>query len=92
MEHPQPTQEAQQPQQRDISAHNLSTSAHTPQLPNSVYLMEDWCTPAEEGYLIGRVNTEGGGRWTQLSGRRLQNWGGAVYEKGMIPQKSESRW
>jgi len=46
-----------------------------------VFLLEDWCTPAEEEYVTGRVYKEGG-RWTQLSGRRLQNWGGVVHEKG----------
>ena len=56
---------------------------------SGVYLMEDWCTPAEEEYLVDRVYKQAGGRWTQLSGRRLQNWGGTVHEKGMIPQKSE---
>lgn len=81
MEHLQSQEQATH--QGHIVAHKL----HAAPVP-SVYLFEEWCTPAEEEYLIDRVYKEGG-RWTQLSGRRLQNWGGTVHEKGMIPQKSE---
>lgn len=53
-----------------------------------VHLLPEWCTPAEEAYLLGRASRAGEatrGGWTQLSGRRLQNHGGAPHEKGMIP-------
>lgn len=81
MEHQQSQEQATLPGR--VATHKL----HAAPVP-SVYLIEEWCTPAEEEYLIDRVYKEGG-RWAQLSGRRLQNWGGTVHEKGMIPQKSK---
>ena len=66
-----------------MSAHKLRDAP-----VESVYLMEDFVTPAEEEYLLGRVYVPNGATWVQVSGRRLQNLGGIVDEKGMIPRKS----
>ena len=49
--------------------------------------MEDWCTPAEEEYFLGRVYRPSGAvgdPWALVSGRRVQAHGGEVHEKGMI--------
>ena len=55
-----------------------------------VCLLEDWCTPAEEEYLLGRVYRPSGTAcdpWQLVSGRKVQVHGGEVHEKGMIPRQ-----
>ena len=54
--------------------------------PPSVYYIPHFITEAEEAYLINRVNSVPESRWTRLSNRRLQNWGGLPSIKGMIPE------
>jgi alkylated DNA repair protein alkB family protein 6 len=54
----------------------------------TAYLLRDWCTSSEEEYLLGRVyhgGASGKKKWTEVSGRRLQNLGGVVHPKGLIP-------
>ena len=55
-----------------------------------VCLLEEWCTPAEEEYLLGRVYRPSGTAcdpWQLVSGRKVQVHGGEVHEKGMIPRQ-----
>ena len=69
----------------------MDTELHVvPNTPPSVYLLKDWCTEAEESYLLNRVYNSGSSvqkKWTTVSGRRLQNFGGTVHEKGMLLTK-----
>jgi alkylated DNA repair protein alkB family protein 6 len=54
----------------------------------TAYLLRDWCTSSEEEYLLGRVyhgSASSKKKWTEVSGRRLQNLGGVVHPKGLIP-------
>ena len=54
----------------------------------TAYLLRDWCTSSEEEYLLGRVyhgSASSKKKWTEVSGRRLQNLGGVVHKKGLIP-------
>ena len=54
----------------------------------TAYLLRDWCTSSEEEYLLGRVyhgSASSKKKWTEVSGRRLQNLSGVVHPKGLIP-------
>ncbi|XP_034156367.2 alpha-ketoglutarate-dependent dioxygenase alkB homolog 6 [Pangasianodon hypophthalmus] len=55
--------------------------------PPTVYYIPDFITEAEEEYLLQQVYKAPKPKWTQLSGRRLQNWGGLPHPKGMIAEK-----
>ncbi|XP_036436022.1 alpha-ketoglutarate-dependent dioxygenase alkB homolog 6 isoform X2 [Colossoma macropomum] len=55
--------------------------------PPTVYYVPDFITEAEEEYLLQQVYRAPKPKWTQLSGRRLQNWGGLPHPKGMLAEK-----
>ncbi|XP_033842817.1 alpha-ketoglutarate-dependent dioxygenase alkB homolog 6 [Periophthalmus magnuspinnatus] len=55
--------------------------------PPVVYYIPDFITEEEESYLLQHVYKSPKTKWTQLSGRRLQNWGGLPHPKGMIAEK-----
>ncbi|XP_034042786.1 alpha-ketoglutarate-dependent dioxygenase alkB homolog 6 [Thalassophryne amazonica] len=55
--------------------------------PPTVYYIPGFITEDEETYLLQQVYKCPRPKWTQLSGRRLQNWGGVPHPKGMIPEK-----
>uniref|UniRef100_A0A8D2IHC3 AlkB homolog 6 n=1 Tax=Varanus komodoensis TaxID=61221 RepID=A0A8D2IHC3_VARKO len=54
--------------------------------PPVAYYIPDFITEAEEAYLLQQVYDAPKPKWTQLSGRRLQNWGGLPHAKGMLPE------
>ncbi|PNG99069.1 putative alpha-ketoglutarate-dependent dioxygenase ABH6, partial [Tetrabaena socialis] len=54
-----------------------------PHLPSLFYLPE-YVNEAEEERLLREVRASRA-KWVQLSGRRLQNHGGVVHAKGLIP-------
>uniref|UniRef100_D6RFR9 AlkB homolog 6 n=1 Tax=Mus musculus TaxID=10090 RepID=D6RFR9_MOUSE len=41
----------------------------------------------EEEYLLRQVFNAPKPKWTQLSGRKLQNWGGLPHPRGMVPER-----
>ncbi|KAJ8405793.1 hypothetical protein AAFF_G00312300 [Aldrovandia affinis] len=55
--------------------------------PSTVYYFPDYITEAEETCLLQQVYKAPKPKWTQLSGRRLQNWGGLPHPKGMLAEK-----
>ncbi|CAK6973882.1 alpha-ketoglutarate-dependent dioxygenase alkB homolog 6 [Scomber scombrus] len=55
--------------------------------PPTVYYIPDFITEDEETYLLQQVYRSPKTKWTQLSGRRLQNWGGLPHPKGMLAEK-----
>ncbi|XP_072130575.1 alpha-ketoglutarate-dependent dioxygenase alkB homolog 6 isoform X2 [Mobula birostris] len=57
------------------------------QAPATVYYIPNFITVAEEKYLLQQVYDSPKPKWTQLSGRRLQNWGGLPHPKGMLIEK-----
>lgn len=55
-------------------------------VPCTVYYIPDFITEAEETEIIEKVNSAPKPKWTQLSNRRLQNWGGVPHPNGMIAE------
>lgn len=53
----------------------------------TVYYIPDFISEDEESYLQQQVYKSPKTKWTQLSGRRLQNWGGLPHPKGMLAEK-----
>ncbi|MBN3319086.1 ALKB6 dioxygenase, partial [Atractosteus spatula] len=57
------------------------------QAPPTVYYVPGFITETEEAYLLQQVYKAPKPKWTQLSGRRLQNWGGLPHPKGMLVEE-----
>lgn len=57
------------------------------QAPPSIYYIPNFITKDEEQYLLNHVNSAPKPKWTQLSNRRLQNWGGLPHPKGMVAEE-----
>ncbi|XP_015599535.1 alpha-ketoglutarate-dependent dioxygenase alkB homolog 6 [Cephus cinctus] len=57
------------------------------QVPPSAYYIPNFISEDEEKEIIKKVNAAPLPKWTQLSHRRLQNWGGIPHPKGMIAEK-----
>ncbi|KAM9364169.1 alpha-ketoglutarate-dependent dioxygenase alkB homolog 6 [Pholidichthys leucotaenia] len=55
--------------------------------PPTAYYIPDFITEDEESYLLQQVYRSPKTKWTQLSGRRLQSWGGLPHPKGMLVEK-----
>ncbi|XP_063059030.1 alpha-ketoglutarate-dependent dioxygenase alkB homolog 6 [Engraulis encrasicolus] len=65
----------------ELKEHVVTNAAPT------VYYVPDFITEAEEQYILQEVYKAPKPKWTQLSGRRLQNWGGLPHPKGMLAEK-----
>lgn len=50
----------------------------------------NFITEEEERQILKHVDTVPLPKWTQLSNRRLQNWGGIPHPKGMIAEEIPS--
>ncbi|KAK1583269.1 hypothetical protein Q3G72_023126 [Acer saccharum] len=46
----------------------------------------DFITEIEETHLLNNIYGGPVSKWKSLKNRRLQNWGGVVHEKGLLPQ------
>uniref|UniRef100_A0A8D8XDX0 Alpha-ketoglutarate-dependent dioxygenase alkB homolog 6 n=1 Tax=Cacopsylla melanoneura TaxID=428564 RepID=A0A8D8XDX0_9HEMI len=55
--------------------------------PATVYYIPDFISREEESHLLNKIYSTPKPKWTQLSNRRLQNWGGIPHPKGMIAEK-----
>ncbi|TKS67560.1 Alpha-ketoglutarate-dependent dioxygenase alkB -like protein 6 [Collichthys lucidus] len=55
--------------------------------PPTVYYIPEFISADEESHLLQQVYKSPKTKWTQLSGRRLQNWGGLPHPKGMLAEK-----
>ncbi|KAJ4721803.1 alpha-ketoglutarate-dependent dioxygenase alkB-like 6-like [Melia azedarach] len=54
-------------------------------LPTLMYV-PDFITNTEETELLNNIYGAPLSKWKSLKSRRLQNWGGIVHEKGLLPQ------
>ncbi|XP_018574432.1 alpha-ketoglutarate-dependent dioxygenase alkB homolog 6 [Anoplophora glabripennis] len=59
-------------------------------VPPSIYYISNFITRDEESHIIKNVYSAPKPKWTFLSNRRLQDYGGIPHEKGMIPEKIPS--
>ncbi|XP_047647654.1 alpha-ketoglutarate-dependent dioxygenase alkB homolog 6 isoform X4 [Phacochoerus africanus] len=57
------------------------------QAPPVIYYVPDFISKEEEEYLLRQVFNAPKPKWTQLSGRKLQNWGGLPHPRGMVPER-----
>ncbi|XP_078473021.1 putative RNA/DNA demethylase ALKBH6 isoform X1 [Lampetra fluviatilis] len=53
-------------------------------VPPTIYYVPDFLSHGEEEMLLREVYKAPKTKWTQLSGRRLQNWGGLPDPRGML--------
>lgn len=53
----------------------------------TAYYVSGFITPEEEKYILSYIYAAPKPKWTQLSNRRLQNWGGIPHNKGMIAEE-----
>ncbi|XP_066281726.1 alpha-ketoglutarate-dependent dioxygenase alkB homolog 6-like [Branchiostoma lanceolatum] len=73
----------------------METKIHSEDLPRfrvqnvapMAYYIPDFITEEEESYLLAKVYAAPKPKWTRLSNRRLQNWGGLPHPKGMVVEK-----
>ncbi|XP_012141260.1 putative RNA/DNA demethylase ALKBH6 [Megachile rotundata] len=61
-----------------------------PKVPKLAMYVPNFITPEEEEEILRCVNNAPLPKWTQLSHRRLQNWGGIPHPKGMIAEEIPS--
>uniref|UniRef100_A0A1A8L6L6 AlkB, alkylation repair homolog 6 n=1 Tax=Nothobranchius pienaari TaxID=704102 RepID=A0A1A8L6L6_9TELE len=54
--------------------------------PQTVFYIPDFISEEEESYLLQQVYKSPKTKWTYLSGRRLQNWGGSPHPRGMLAE------
>lgn len=59
-------------------------------VPPTLYYVPNFITPEEETHIIKNVNSVPKPKWTCLSNRRLQDYGGVPHARGMIPEKIPS--
>ncbi|XP_068617298.1 alpha-ketoglutarate-dependent dioxygenase alkB homolog 6 [Battus philenor] len=52
----------------------------------TAYYISEFLSPKEESNILSNIYSSPKPKWTQLSNRRLQNWGGIPHSKGMIAE------
>ncbi|KAH7837463.1 hypothetical protein Vadar_014133 [Vaccinium darrowii] len=52
----------------------------------TLYYIPDFITDADQQHLFNNIYQAPVSKWKSLKNRRLQNWGGAIHEKGLLAQ------
>nr|XP_043610582.1 alpha-ketoglutarate-dependent dioxygenase alkB homolog 6 [Erigeron canadensis] len=52
----------------------------------TVFYIPDFISDSHQKQLLNHIYTAPVSKWKSLKNRRLQNWGGIVHEKGLLPQ------
>jgi len=55
--------------------------------PPTIFYVPEFITEADEKFLLEQVEHAPKPKWTQLSNRRLQNWGGMPHPRGMVAEE-----
>ncbi|XP_013196266.1 alpha-ketoglutarate-dependent dioxygenase alkB homolog 6 [Amyelois transitella] len=55
-------------------------------VPPTAYYIPNYISESEESYIMSNIYSAPKPKWTQLSNRRLQNWGGIPHKNGMIAE------
>ncbi|KAG8237252.1 hypothetical protein J437_LFUL011280 [Ladona fulva] len=55
--------------------------------PATIYYIPNFVNDEEEKLLLNKIYNVPKPKWTQLSNRRLQNWGGIPHPKGMLVEQ-----
>ncbi|XP_075975185.1 putative RNA/DNA demethylase ALKBH6 [Anticarsia gemmatalis] len=55
--------------------------------PPTAYYISEFINKNEEKAILSSIYSTPKPKWTQLSNRRLQNWGGVPHKKGMIAEQ-----
>lgn len=63
---------------------SLSTLIHCKQIPATAYYIPSFITEQEEQFILQQIENTPRPKWTQLSNRRLINYGGVPHKNGMI--------
>ena len=53
-------------------------------IPGQAFYVPNFISESDEQYLLSQINKTSKVKWTQLSNRRLQNWGGVPHPKVKI--------
>lgn len=53
----------------------------------TLYYIPNFITESEQAQLLHHIYEVPASRWKHLKNRRLQNWGGVVHEKGLLPKE-----
>ncbi|CAH2078446.1 unnamed protein product [Thlaspi arvense] len=59
-------------------------------LTPTVFYIPSFITDEDQTQLLNHIYGASGSKWKTLKNRRLQNWGGMVHEKGLVPQELPS--
>ncbi|RLN41198.1 hypothetical protein C2845_PM01G42330 [Panicum miliaceum] len=54
----------------------------------TLFYVPDFISQSEQSQLLHHIYQAPAPKWKSLKNRRLQNWGGVVHEKGLLPQAS----
>lgn len=52
----------------------------------TLFYIPDFVSDSDQNLLLNHIYTAPVSKWKSLKNRRLQNWGGIVHEKGLLPQ------
>ncbi|XP_027359334.1 alpha-ketoglutarate-dependent dioxygenase alkB homolog 6 [Abrus precatorius] len=52
----------------------------------TLFYVPDFITDSDQTFLLNNIYGAPASKWKLLKNRRLQNWGGVVHEKGLLPQ------
>ncbi|KAL7286579.1 hypothetical protein TKK_0019206 [Trichogramma kaykai] len=71
----------------DTEINKILATNSVPGIPPQAYYIPNFITEEEENDIIQKIQSTPQPKWTQLSHRRLQNWGGIPHPKGMIAEE-----